>query len=356
MDLESYVRAAPKAELHVHLEGSILPATLLELARRNRAELPATSVEGLRRWFHFRDFAHFIDVYGVISRCLRTTEDYELIAFEFGAEMARQNVRYAEVTFSPAFHHHEGVTQDAWFGGLERGRTRAQQTFGVEWRWVFDIIRSVKDPDLRRRYADFTVSVALDGLAHGVVALGLGGTESGFPPEEFAASFRRGRAGGLRSTPHAGETAGSESVWAAIKTLEADRIGHGVRAVEDPSLVKHLASRGLPLEICPTSNVCLGVYPSLAEHPLRQLRADGVVFTINSDDPPLFDTSITQELALLPAEFELDVDGIDEILLNGVMHSFLSEDRRAELEADFRSELALLRDGHRLARGFLADS
>ena len=344
MDLERYLRAAPKAELHVHLEGSILPATLLELARRNRAELPATSVDGLREWFRFRDFAHFEEIYGVISRCLRTIEDYELIAFEFGAEMARQNVRYAEVTFSPAFHYHQGVAQDAWFGGLERGRARAENEFGVVWRWVFDIIRSVKDPSLRARYTDYTVAVAIEGKHHGVVALGLGGLEAGFPPQEFTAAFRRGRAGGLRSVPHAGETAGPESVWGALKALEADRIGHGVRAIEDPSLVKHLVFEAVPLEVCPTSNVCLGVYQRLADHPLPRLHANGVMFTVNSDDPPLFGTSLSQELGLLPAEFGLDLDSIDAILLNGVTHSFLPPDRRTELEAQFRSELGRLRE------------
>ena len=344
VDPEAYVSAAPKAELHVHLEGSILPTTLLDLARHNHVELPATSVEELREWFRFRDFAHFIEVYGVISRCLRTTEDYENIAYEFGAEMARQNIRYAEVTFSPSFHHHHGIAEEVWFGGLERGRARAELEFALEWRWVFDIIRSVKDPALRSRYADYTVSVAVDGISHGVVALGLGGGEAGFPPEQFATAFQRGRAGGLRSAPHAGEMAGPESVWGALKALQPDRIGHGVRSIEDPSLVKHLAARAMPLEICPTSNVRLGVYARLADHPLRRLQAHAVPFTINSDDPALFGTDLTKELALLTTEFGLDLDAIDEILLNGVRHSFLPADRRIELEARFRSELRRLRE------------
>lgn len=337
MSLGSYARAAPKAELHVHLEGSIRPETLLTLARRNGATLPGNSVEALRRWFSYRDFGHFIEVYVAITRCLRRAEDYELVAYEFGAEMARQNVRYAEVTFSPSTHHHLGVPHDAYFGGLTRGRERAREEFGVEIAWVFDIVRDAP------RYADYTTGVAIEGREDGVVALGLGGWEASHPPEPFAPWFERARAAGLHSVPHAGETAGPESVWGALRALGAERIGHGVRSIEDPALVEHLAERGVPLEVCPTSNLRLGVYGGLDEHPLPRLRSAGVALTINSDDPPLFNTTLNDEAALLAEPFGLGLAEIDEVLLSGVRHSFLPRERKRAMEAEFRAELAALK-------------
>ena len=341
MSIDSYIRAAPKAELHVHLEGAVQPATLLELARRNRVALPAETVEGLREWFAFRDFAHFIEVYVAITRCLRTVEDYELVTYELGAELARQHVRYAEVTFSPSTHAWLGVPQEVWFEGLTRGRMKVAAAFGVTIAWVFDIVR-----DTDHVKADYVTGVAIDGRADGVVALGLGGSEQGHPPEPFAPCFERARAGGLHSTPHAGEHAGPESIWGALRALGAERIDHGVRALEDPSLVAHLAARRIPLNICPTSNLRLGVVADLARHSLRDLHRQGVAVTINTDDPPLFNTTLNDEAALLADPFGFDLATIDEILLHGIRAAFLPTDRGQELEAAVRSDLDALRPLH----------
>jgi len=346
VSLDSYLRAAPKAELHVHLEGAIQPATLLALARRNGVTLPADTVDGLRRWFVYRDFAHFIEVFVAAVDCLRTREDYALIAYEFGAEMARQNVRYAEVTFAPSRHAWQGVPYATWFGGLTQGRLRAEAEFGVRIRWVFNIVRRLKDADALWPQADYVTGAAIDGMADGVVALGLAGSEEGAPPEPFAAYFLRARAAGLRSNPHAGEHAGPASVWGALTALAAERIGHGVRAVEDGALVEQLAERQIALDVCPTSNIRLGVYPDLAAHPLRRLHAAGVALTINSDDPALFNTTLNDEVALLASTFGFDAAACDALLLKGVRHSFLPLADRAQLEAAFRAELAALKPLH----------
>ena len=178
MSLDGYLRAAPKAELHLHLEGSIQPATVLQLARRNGRSLPADDVDGLRRWFRFRDFAHFIEVYVAISECLRLSEDFELIVVGLATDLARQNVRYAEVTFSPSTFARRDVPLEVYFPGLVRGRERARSEHGVEINWVFDIVRDLgpgraADP----RWTDYTTGVAIGGMAHGVVALGLAGME-----------------------------------------------------------------------------------------------------------------------------------------------------------------------------------
>jgi adenosine deaminase len=231
-------------------------------------------------------------------------------------------------------------------GGLLRGRERAQKDFGVHINWVFDIIRSVSDPTLRDKYADYTTSIAIDNMSNGVVAMGLGGGEAGYPPEMFVSHFERARGAGLHSDPHAGEVAGPESVWGALRLLGAERIGHGVRSIEDPALVAYLAEHQVPLEVNPTSNICLGVFPSLQAHPFRGLYEAGVPLTVNSDDPPLFNTTLNDEVALLASAFNFDIPAIDDLLLNGIHHSFLPPERKQEMEQAFRREMAELKAVH----------
>ncbi len=342
MSLHDYIAAVPKAELHVHLEGSIAPATLLMLAKRHRVDLPAHTEEGLRNWYRFRDFHHFIEVYVAITKCLRTVEDFELIVYEFGADMARQNIRYAEVTFSPSTHLWiNGVDQDVWFTGLTEGRRRVKASFGCEINWVFDLVRN-DYPELAR--FDYTTEVAIEGMKDGVVALGLGGLETGYPPAPFAPWFDRARAAGLHSAPHAGEHVGPESIRDAIKYLDAERIGHGVRAIEDLELVAMLAEQRIPLEISPTSNISLGLYPDAASHPLKRLHEAGVAVTVNSDDPPLFNTTLTDEACLLVDPWGFSRETIDEILLNGIRFSFLPEEQQRSMEAVFLEEMRALQD------------
>jgi adenosine deaminase len=337
LSLYDVVAEMPKVELHVHLEGSIRPATLLELARRNRVALPANDLEGMRRFYHFVDFDHFIQVYIAISRCLCTVEDFELIAYEFGADMARQKIRYAEVTFTPFTHaENTGLPFDDILAGLNAGRARARAQFGVDMAWVLDIVRDC--PETRMQVARWAVS-AMD---HGVVALGLGGTERGHPPEWFADAFDLAREAGLHRVPHAGEVAGPESVWGALQTLHAERLGHGVRSIEDPELVRYLVDRQVPLEVCPTSNLCLGVYPSYEAHPIRRLYEAGVLVTVNSDDPPMFDTDLVAEYRALVDPLGFDAGDLERVTLNGVHAAFLPQDAKQEMVQAFRSELQRL--------------
>ncbi len=347
--IERYLQAVPKAELHIHLEGSIQPATLLTLARRNGVTLPVSTLAEMRAWFRFRDFPHFVEIYFALSSCLKTADDYELIAYECGAEMARQNVRYAEVTFSPSTHRYgRGLAHDVYFHGLNAGRQRARRDFGVEMRWVFDIVRDIADESERLRRAEYTTAVAIEAMHDGVVALGLGGYERGYPPEQFASCFEKALSAGLHSAPHAGETEGPASVWGALQTLGAQRIGHGVRSIEDAELVSYLAANGVPLEVCPLSNICLAIYPSLAEHPLPRLHGRGIPITVNSDDPSLFNATLQQNIQSLYETFSLSLDTIDEILLNGVRQSFLAQAKKEQLEIAFRAEMIRLRQEYGL--------
>ncbi|MDQ2717796.1 MAG: adenosine deaminase [Chloroflexota bacterium] len=343
---EQYIYAAPKAELHVHLEGAIQPATVLALARRNKVPLPVENEEDLRQRFVYRDFEHFIESFMLVMRCLKTVADYELIVYEFGAEMARQHIRYAEVNVTPSTHHLLGIPHSVYFSGMQLGRARARADFGVEINWIFSIVRRWADTTRTAPMADYVTSVALEGKDEGVVALGLGGAEAGAPPEPFAPWFERARSARLHSAPHAGETAGPASIWGALTALGAERIAHGVRAIEDPRLVDYLVQHRIPLDITPTSNIALGVYPTYQAHSLSQLYAAGAVITISSDDPPLFNTTLNQEVTHLATDFGLDSAAIDAILLNGIRHSFLPEQRRQQMEAAFQAELSALKTKH----------
>ena len=343
MHLETFIRRMPKVELHVHLEGSIQPETLLKLAERNQVKLPATTVEGLRQWYTFTNFAHFIEIYLTISSCICSAEDIELIAREFLRGQAAQNIVHSEVTFT-AYTHFSLNRQISFvdqLAALSRARVWAAEEFGISVGWVLDISRNVRPVEHGLTVADWAIS----GINDGVVALGLGGPEAGNPPELFQAAFEKALAGGLASIPHAGEVAGAESVWGALKTLKAQRIGHGVRCLEDTTLVAELRERQIPLEVCPTSNVCLGVAAPIAEHPLPRLLDAGLYVTINSDDPPMFNTTLTDEYLKIADAFGFGVESIEQLVLNAVRASLLPEPARIEMEERFRREFAALRFG-----------
>ena len=342
IDLTEFAQRMPKVELHVHLEGSILPRTLLELAQRNRIRLPASDEAGLTELYRFHDFGQFLQTYLMITGCLHTPEDYQLIAYEFGAECARQNIRYAEVTFTPFTSVSlSGLSWQEIMHGLNAGREQAYQDFGVHWQWVFDIVRN--EPDTQTIVLELTLAAR----EMGVVALGLGGLETGFPPELFVDTFHRAEALGLHRVPHAGEIAGPESVWSAIKLLHAERIEHGVRSIEDPTLVEYLRSNAIPLDICPTSNIKLQVYHDYAQHPLRKLWDAGLLLTLGSDDPPMFGTDLNNEYQLLVKEFGFTQAELERISLNGIQASFLSVEEKQKYTREFQGEFKKLAKGER---------
>ncbi len=337
--LDQLIIAMPKAELHVHLEGSIRPETLLELARRNRVPLRVSTLEELRAWYRFRDFDHFLEIYGLMSSSIRSTEDIEFVAREFLAGQAAQGIRYTELTYTPYTHYRsKGLGFREQLAALNRARDWAEAKLGVSMRFVLDFARKAS-VEQALTVADW----AIGAMGDGVVALGLGGVEAGYSVEKFKAVFERVRTAGLARTPHAGETVGPESIWSVVRALDATRIGHGVRCLEDPALVEQLRARQIPLEVCPSSNVCLGVAPSLAAHPLPQLLDAGLFVTINSDDPPMFNTTLTGEYLALARAFNLDHDVIERLAFNALRAALLLPDEKARLEADFTAAFAQLR-------------
>jgi aminodeoxyfutalosine deaminase len=280
----------PKIELHVHLEGTVRAETLLEIARRNDYGLPADTVEGMATLYDYRDFAHFIEVWILTTNALQREADFHQIVVDYAAEAAEHGAVYLEAIFSPAERVRRGVDWDEMFSGYCAGAQAAREKHGVDVRLTPDIFRGATDEE-----AMDVVAYSSKYRDRGVVGVGLGGLEADFPPDAYASVFELARAQGLGSVPHAGEAAGPPSIRGALDALGADRIRHGIRAVDDPDLVVELREREIVLDVCPVSNVRTGLVSSLELHPLRELVKGGVPCTINTDDPAMFDTDLTRE-------------------------------------------------------------
>jgi aminodeoxyfutalosine deaminase len=279
----------PKIELHVHLEGTIRPATLLDIARRNDLPLPVDTVDELTALYEFTDFKHFIDVWILTTNCLRTAHDFRQIVIDYAAEAASFGAVYLEAIFSPSERVQRGLKWDEIFTGYVEGAVEARERHGVTILFTPDLYRGL-DPAI----AEECARTAVRYRDRGVVGLGLGGDEKATPAATYRRAFDIARDGGLALVPHAGEGAGAESVREVLG-FDPARIRHGIRAVEDPGVLKEIADRGLVLDVCPTSNVRTRVVPSLAEHPLPLLREAGVRCTINTDDPAMFGTDLGRE-------------------------------------------------------------
>jgi aminodeoxyfutalosine deaminase len=326
MDIEAFIAALPKAELHVHLVGAASLDTVLELARRH----PTTSVPKdraeLARYYEFTDFPHFITVYSAVNKLVTTPDDVQTMLLGLARDLAANNVRYAEVTVSAIAHFPYGVGPGTLSEALVTGRKRALTEHGVELAWIFDV---PMPSDLRAGYS--TLEYVLDQWPEGTVGLGRAGLEAPYPRAGFKAAFHEAKAAGLHSIPHAGETTGPEEIWAALHDLGAERIGHGVSAATDEKLVRHLAETGIPLEVSLTSNLCTKAVPSLAEHPLPRLLDAGVTVTLNTDDPGMFGTNLNREYLLAHEVFGLGRAELAELARNSARAAFCSEQTRSRL-------------------------
>lgn len=326
MSLRDFVRGLPKAELHVHHVGSASPRIVSELAARHPGTVPS-DLDELRAFYEFRDFAHFIEVYLAVVALIRTPEDIRYLTYEVAREMAtEQQLRYAELTCTPytSVRPHEdgvGMAIEAYSEAIEDARVAAERDFGLVLRWIYDIPGESGLPA-----ADATLGFALDHPTDGLVGFGLGGPEIGVARPQFRPHFEAARAAGLRSVPHAGETTGPETVWDALRELGAERIGHGTSAAQDPALLVHLAETGVPLEVCPSSNLATRAVATLDEHPLRAFRDAGVTVTINSDDPPMFGTDLNREYEIAADLLGLDEAGLAELARTAVRVSFAPAD------------------------------
>ena len=333
--LAGFIASLPKAELHVHHVGSASPRIVSELAERHPGTVPSDP-EALRAFFEFRDFAHFVEVYLAVVALIRTPEDIRYLTYEIAREMAEgQTLRYAELTCTPYTSVMAGVSIEAYTEAIEDARVTAERDFGLVLRWIYDIPGEFGVPS-----ADATLGYALDHAPAGLVAFGLGGPELGVPRPQFEPHFAAARAAGLHSVPHAGETTGPETVWDAIRLLGAERIGHGTSSAADPVLLAHLAEHRIPLEVCPSSNVATRAVASLAEHPLPAFVEAGITVTINSDDPPMFSTSLNREYEIAADLLGLDHEGVADLARAAVTASYAPDDVKTRLLGEVADHVA----------------
>jgi adenosine deaminase len=338
-EMKQFIQRIPKAELHCHLEGSIQPRTLIDLAGRHDIELPFDDEEGAAKFYEFTSLNQFLEIFALACGTLRTAEDFETITADLGAGAKRQNVRYCEVFFTYAYHDRRDVPWEVVVEGLASGRKINKEQHGVEMWFIADIDRTIDPED----------GVRLVEMAHnsrdeaGIIGIGLDSQEIDYPARRHKPAFGRAAELGFRRVAHAGEDVGPESVWDALESLGVQRIDHGVRSIDDPKLVRHLVETQIPLTCCPVSNIALKVFPDMASHPIKRLMDSGVFVTVNSDDPPMFHTEVVNDYVQVADTFSLTAKDIEKLARKSFQATFLDTAAKARYLAQFDAEVANLR-------------
>jgi len=331
----AFIQSLPKAELHLHLEGSIDPATLAELSRRYNSPLPTENnrydvtgsgdvltEEDVRRLYAYKDFNGFLLAFKSVTERLRSPEDYELVTYRLMQKLRQQNVVHAEVYVSIGVVRWRGQPVEPIFEGMERGRERGQRDFGVSLLWIFDAVRHF-GPEAAAEVFDLAARLR----ERNVVAIGIGGDEARGPAEWFRDLYKKAADNGLHLTAHAGETTGPESVWGALN-IGAERIGHGLAAAQDAELLEVMSQKQVPVEVCVSSNLRTGACPELHEHPLRKFFDHGLMITLNTDDPAMFQTSLNREYEIAQEEFSFSEEHLRELARNSFEASFLPVEKK----------------------------
>jgi len=318
----SFVRSLPKAELHLHLEGAIEPATLLEIQHSHG--LQEATLADVQKLYQYSDFGGFLTSFKDITAHLKAPGDYELITYRLMEHLKGENVLHAEVYISVGVCLYRKQDFAAIFEALERGRARGERDFGVSLLWIFDAVRHFGSAEAQR-----VAELAVQYRERNVVGFGIGGDERRAGPELFREVYAYCAEHGLRLTAHAGETTGADSIWGALN-LRAERIGHGLTAQQDPDLIQELSERQVPVEICVTSNVRTGVCPNLSDHPVRRYFDEGLMVTINTDDPSMFGTSLSQEYQMLQENFGFSDEHLRELARNSFEAAFLPAEKKLQ--------------------------
>ena len=317
--------ALPKVELHVHLEGAIPHQALFDLIQKYGGDSSVPDVGALASRFEYRDFAQFIETWSWKNGFLREYDDFTYIAELTARDLARQNVRYAEMFFSPSLFVRQHLAVPELTQAVRRGLSQVPE---IEIALVADLVRDY-GPDSETA----TLHALHEVKECGVIGIGIGGSEHEFPPEPFEPLYEKAREMGFHTTAHAGEAAGPQSVWGAIKSLRASRIGHGTRIHEDPTLLDYVAQHAIPIELCPISNVRTGVIRDITEHPIRQYLGRGLIVSVNTDDPKMFNTSLADEYRTLVERCGFTRQDIHKLLRSGIRSSWLSDDKKEALAA-----------------------
>ena len=331
-DFSSFFRSLPKAELHLHLEGTVSPRTLMELsARRGHGGAPLT-LAAAEALYGYSDFSGFLLAFKAITEQLRTAEDYELVTLRMLETLHRQGVVHAEVYVSVGVVYYWRRAQpeplfEPLFAGMERARLEAEARWGISCSWIFDAVRHFGPQEAARV---FRKAAQMRAEHPSIVGIGIGGDERRTGAEPFRELYAEAREAGLRLTAHAGETVGPGGIWGAIN-IGAERIGHALSAIDDPELMAVLAERQIPLEVCMTSNLRTASCPSLAEHPVRSYFDAGLMITLNSDDPALFGSDLEGEYRLAAREFDFTREQLRELAANSIEASFLLPERKVAL-------------------------
>lgn len=319
MDIIEKIKQMPKVELHVHVEGAVSAETYYNLAKQNNIQLPAKDLQDWKNYFEFKDFAHFINVYVAASKAVVKPSDYTFLIEEFYRNQSEQNIVYSEAFFSASLII-EKYDEDEILEAMALGMKNGEAKYKVKANFIPDIARQI--PESQSKVVDFILKGQKKGL---FIGLGLGGMEKGFPPGLFIDSYKKAKECGLRIVAHAGEADGASSIWGALKNLKAERIGHGVRCLEDEALVQYLKETQIPLEVSPTSNYRLKIVKDSENHPIRTMVDKGIYCTVNSDDPAMFSTSLNDEYILLHKQgfswdelWQLNINAINASFLNGV--------------------------------------
>jgi adenosine deaminase/aminodeoxyfutalosine deaminase len=317
----TFIRGLPKAELHLHLEGTVDPVTLLELRQRHRK---SGSLEEIEQLYRYQDFTGFLMAFKAVTEDLRTAEDYELITYRLMEKLKAENILHAEVYVSVGVCLWREQDFPAIFQGLQRGRELGERDFGVSLLWIFDAVRQFGEPAARE-----VAQLAVRFKGPSVVGFGIGGDERKAGPELFRDVYAYAAENGLRLTIHAGETVGPESIWGGLN-LRAERIGHALSAWQDTELVEELATRQIPVEICITSNLRTGCLPALNDHPVRNYFNQGIMITLNTDDPAMFRTSLSHEYYIAQQSFGFNDEHLREVARNSFEASFLPAEKKLQ--------------------------
>ncbi len=331
-DLRAWLGALPKVELHLHLEGAIPLPALWSLMEKYGGDPGVTSQAELRRRLTYKDFPDFIAAWIWKNGFIRAYEDFSFIAEAVARDLAEQNIRYAEVFFSPTRFLDQGLAPQGLAQAIRKGLDRVPET--QVWL-IADLVR-----DHGPEQARHTLAQVREVMDCGIVGIGIGGSEHLYPPEPFAPVYEAARGLGLRTSAHAGEAAGPASIRGAVEALDVDRIGHGIAARQDPSVMALLAERQIPIELCPLSNVATGSIAAIGDHPVREFWQAGLMLTVNTDDPGMFHNSLAAEFMALHEVFGFDRDEIRTLILNGVDASWQAADRKGALRQAFQDDPA----------------
>ena len=325
--MDQFIQRIPKAELHIHIEGTLEPELMFALARRNGLSLRFKSVDEVREAYEFEDLQSFLDLYYEGLRVLVSEEDFHDLTMAYLKKARSQNIRHCEIFFDPQAHTGRGIGFDAVINGMHRAMLDAEQELGISSKPVLCFLR-----DLSEESAMATLQEALP-FKNWIVAVGLDSSEVGNPPEKFTKVFDKARAEGFLTVAHAGEEGPPEYIWQALDRLKASRVDHGVRCIEDPDLTARLAAQGIPLTVCPLSNVKLRVFDTMEKHNLKRLLDGGVRVTVNSDDPAYFGGYLTENFSAVQAALRLDRDDIARLVRNSFEAAFLApEEKRGFLD------------------------